>query len=213
MDRVRDKFLQGALENMTEAVPKRASVLIIDDDEQVRRLLENLLTTNADCNVLSSPKDTKRGGRATQFDIVVSDAGIGDATGRDVVPYLLSKTPKVLVVMISGQSTIDAAIRAMPGVSRGGICLTAPTSRLTIREAIGHADAEECPIDKLTARQTQVLRLIAEGKTTKQVALELNISVKTVETHRSHLMDRLEIHDIAGLVRFAIRVGLVRLED
>ena len=194
MDRVRDKFLQGALENMTEAVPKRASVLIIDDDEQVRWLLENLLAPNPDCTVLSSPKE-------------------GAATGRDLVPYLLNKTPKTIVVMISGEPTIGAAIRAMPGVSRGGIRLTPQTSTATITGPFGRADAEESPVDKLTARQTQVLRLIAEGKTTKQVALELNISVKTVETHRSHLMDRLDIHDIAGLVRFAIRVGLVRLED
>jgi len=213
MDRVRDKFLQGALENMTEAVPKRASVLIIDDAEQVRWLLENLLATNPDCTVLSSPKDTKRGLRAPQFDMVVRNTGMSAATGRDLVPYLLKKTPETVVVMISGQPTIDATIRAMPGVSRGGISLTPPPSRLTIREPCGRAHAEECPLDKLTARQTQVLRLIADGKTTKQVALELNISVKTVETHRSHLMDRLDIHDIAGLVRFAIRTGLASLDD
>ena len=102
MDRVRDKFLQGVLENMTEAVPRRASILILDANDQVR-------------------------------------------------------------------------------------------------------------IERLTARQTQVLRFIADGKSNKQIALELNISVKTVESHRTQLMDRLEIHDIAGLVRFAIRVGLVEL--
>lgn len=193
--------MQGALENMTEAIPKWASVLIIDDDEQVRWLLENLLATNPDCTVLSSPKDTKRGLRGTQFDRVVSDTSMSDAT------------PKTVVVMISARPTIDAAIRAMPGFPRGEICRTPPAPRLTIREPYGRADAEDCRLDKLTVRQTQVLRLIAEGKTTKQVALELSISVKTVEIHRSHLMDRLDIHDIAGLVRFAIRVGLVRLED
>ena len=68
-------------------------------------------------------------------------------------------------------------------------------------------------LERLTARQTQVLRLIANGRMNKQIALELNISVKTVECHRTQLMDRLKIRDIAGLVRFAIRVGLVRLED
>jgi DNA-binding NarL/FixJ family response regulator len=73
--------------------------------------------------------------------------------------------------------------------------------------------AKAGPLKKLTGRQAQVLQLIVEGKNTKQVALELNISVKTVETHRSQLMERLEIHHIAGLVRFAIRVGIVRLED
>jgi len=64
----------------------------------------------------------------------------------------------------------------------------------------------------MSRRQRQVLQMIAESKTTKQIALELNISVKTVECHRAQLMDRSEIHDIPGLVRFAIKAGLVRLE-
>ena len=198
---------------MTEAVPKRASVLIIDDDEQVHLLLDHLFAADHNCTVCSSTKETKRTLEGIQFDMVLSDPEKRAATGRDLVPYLLNKTSETVVVMISARPTIDAAIRAMPGVSRGDICRTPPTSRLTIRGACGRADAEECPLDKLTERQTQVLRLMAEGKTTKQVALELNISVKTVESHRSQLMDRLEIHDIAGLVRFAIRTGLVSLED
>ena len=65
----------------------------------------------------------------------------------------------------------------------------------------------------LTPRQREILRLIAEGKTTKSIARSLNISVKTVETHRTQLMDRLDIHDVAGLVRHAIRVGLVTPES
>jgi len=69
------------------------------------------------------------------------------------------------------------------------------------------------PLKRLSCRQTEVLRLIARSKTTKQIALDLNISVKTVESHRTQLMDRLEIHDIPGLVRFAIKVGLVELRD
>jgi DNA-binding NarL/FixJ family response regulator len=64
-------------------------------------------------------------------------------------------------------------------------------------------------IEKLTPRQREILQLIAEGNTTKEIAKRLEISVKTVETHRMQLMERLDIHDIAGLVRFAIRVGLV----
>jgi DNA-binding NarL/FixJ family response regulator len=63
--------------------------------------------------------------------------------------------------------------------------------------------------DKLTLRQREVLQLIAEGNTTKEIAKKLSISVKTVETHRMQLMERLDIHDIAGLVRFALRSGLI----
>lgn len=64
--------------------------------------------------------------------------------------------------------------------------------------------------DRLTRRQREILRLIAEGLTTKAIAQKLGISPKTVETHRAELMDRLGIHDVAGLVRYAIRISLVR---
>jgi DNA-binding NarL/FixJ family response regulator len=67
-------------------------------------------------------------------------------------------------------------------------------------------------INRLTPRQLEILKLIAEGHATKQIALELNISVKTVETHRSHLMERLGVHDVAGLVRIAIKAGVSKLD-
>src|SRR5687767_9661931 len=66
-------------------------------------------------------------------------------------------------------------------------------------------------LESLTPRQREILQLIAEGQSTKQIAIGLNISIKTVETHRAQLMDRLQIHNIAGLVRYAIRNGLIRL--
>ena len=67
-------------------------------------------------------------------------------------------------------------------------------------------------MDLLTARQREILQLIAEGKSTKEIAFQLNVSVKTVETHRSALMDRLGIHDIAGLVLYAVRQGLISVD-
>jgi DNA-binding NarL/FixJ family response regulator len=68
------------------------------------------------------------------------------------------------------------------------------------------------PFEELTARQREILQLIAEGHSTKEIAAKLELSVKTVDTHRTELMTRLGIHDIAGLVRYAIRVGLVSPE-
>lgn len=68
-------------------------------------------------------------------------------------------------------------------------------------------------LESLTPRQREILQLLAEGQNTKQIALSLNISAKTVETHRAQLMNRLQIHNIAGLVRYAIRSGLIPLED
>lgn len=71
---------------------------------------------------------------------------------------------------------------------------------------------ETSTLDLLTPRQREILQMIAEGNTTKEVAERLNVSVKTVETHRAQLMERLDIHDVAGLVRYAIRVGLISPE-
>jgi DNA-binding NarL/FixJ family response regulator len=142
---------------------------------------------------------------------MISDINISGVSGLDLIRHVLNQTPETVVVLICTRRTIDAAIQAMPEAAQGETSLSPPNSRFTTMKYSGREDGEGFPLQKLTARQTQVLRLIADGKTTKQVALELNISVKTVETHRTQLMDRLEIHDIAGLVRFAIKVGLVRL--
>jgi DNA-binding NarL/FixJ family response regulator len=144
---------------------------------------------------------------------MISDINMSGVSGLDLIRHVLNQTPETVVVLICTRRTIDAAIQAMPEAAQGETCLSPPIPNFTTRECCSRIDAAGFPLEKLTARQTQVLRLIAEGKTTKEVALELNISVKTVETHRTQLMDRLEIHDIAGLVRFAIKVGLVRLED
>jgi DNA-binding NarL/FixJ family response regulator len=65
---------------------------------------------------------------------------------------------------------------------------------------------------QLTSRQREILQLIAEGNSTKEIATKLNVSIKTVETHRMQLMDRLEIHDVAGLVRYAIRMGIITVK-
>jgi len=69
--------------------------------------------------------------------------------------------------------------------------------------------AEDGSIERLTARQLQIVQLIAEGRTNREIASELAISVKTVETHRAQLMSRLDVHDVPGIVRYAVRIGLV----
>jgi DNA-binding NarL/FixJ family response regulator len=84
-----------------------------------------------------------------------------------------------------------------------------PASRSGRGSAQGAGEADSSPFERLTPRQREILQLIAEGHTTREIARILNVSAKTVETHRARLMEELDIHDVAGLVRFAIRVGLV----
>ena len=70
----------------------------------------------------------------------------------------------------------------------------------------------ESQLDKLTVREHEVLQLLAEGKSTKQIALELHVSAKTIETNRRHIMDKLDIHNVAELTKYAVREGLTSLE-
>jgi len=101
---------------------------------------------------------------------------------------------------------------ALSSVVRGEIYLSPPLSQPAITEYVQRTGKDRAREEKLTARQREILSLIAEGKSTKQVALQLNISVKTVESHRTQIMQRLNIHDVAGLVRYAIKTGLVKIE-
>ena len=100
----------------------------------------------------------------------------------------------------------------MTTTARGETYLSPPISRQVIQDYARRADGEGVWHDRLTPRQREVLQLIAEGYTTRAIADTLKISVKTVETHRAQLMDRLGIRDVAGLVRYAIQVGLLQLE-
>jgi DNA-binding NarL/FixJ family response regulator len=82
-----------------------------------------------------------------------------------------------------------------------------------IRDYVRRVGGEETLLERLTPRQREILQLIAEGATTKAIAETLRISVKTVETHRAQLMERLAIHDVAGLVRYAVKIGLVQTNE
>jgi DNA-binding NarL/FixJ family response regulator len=109
----------------------------------------------------------------------------------------------------SGTEELELAIRA---IARGETYLSPAVSKYVVTDYVRRLGEESSPLDQITPRQREILQLIAEGKSTKEIAEILYISTKTVETHRTQLMDRLDIHDIAGLVRYAIRVGLVLLD-
>ena len=106
----------------------------------------------------------------------------------------------------SDASEIEKAVRV---VAAGGSYLTPSISRHVVGNYLNRLGPEAEPPEILTSRQREILQAIAEGKSTKETALAFGISVKTVETHRTQLMDRLKIHNIPGLVRYAIRAGMI----
>ena len=115
----------------------------------------------------------------------------------------------------AGYLVKDAAAVELPlairAVRRGEIYISSAVSRVVVSGYLAGATAEAVatPLDALSARQREILQLIAEGRTTKEIAFSLELSVKTVETHRRQLMERLQIFDVPGLVRFALRHGIV----
>ena len=177
-----------------------------------------------------------------QPDIVLMDIAMAGMNGLEATNRVVKDYPGVRVIILSmhiseeyvlqalrsgasgyllkdaGTAELELAIRS---VASGETYLSPPVSKHVIfdyvrrvgGEARNREIEEESPLERLTLRQREILQLIAEGHTTQEIAQKLDISVKTVETHRMQLMDRLDIHDVAGLVRFSIRVGLVTLDE
>jgi RNA polymerase sigma factor (sigma-70 family) len=164
--------------------------------------------------------------------IVLLDITMPDMNGLEVLQKITSRFTGVRVIILTMHEAREYAVQALHFGAAGFIPKSAAATEL--REAIdtvmrgktfvsretSQADSaavdkvtqQQALIEKLTPRQREILVLIAEGKSTKQIARALNISVKTVESHRAQLTERLDIHDVAGLVRLAIRTGLVRME-
>ncbi len=128
-------------------------------------------------------------------------------TVHDEDPYLLDALRAGAKGYVVKTHAAENLVQAIREASRGGVYLSPEVSRAVVQ---AYQNKTELSSEPLSPRERQVLQLIAEGKTTKEVAGVLNISVKTAETHRTRIMEKLDIHETAGLVRYAIRRGLVQ---
>lgn len=128
-------------------------------------------------------------------------------TAHDEEPYLLEALRAGVRGYIIKTHAAEDLIQAIREASRGGLFLSPEVSRAVIQ---AYQNGAALPADPLSPRERQVLQLIAEGNTTRQLAALLGISLKTAETHRTRLMEKLDVHETAGLVRYAIRRGLVQ---
>ena len=212
-------------------------VLIADDHALVRAGIRALLERIPNTEVVAEASDGREAMELIakrQPDIVLMDIAMPGLNGLEATRQIVKTWPLVRVIVLSMHSSEEyvwQALRAgargylLKGASlaelelalsfvvRGEIYLSPPLSQQVIREYVQRTGKQRAREETLTARQREILSLIAEGKSTKQVALQLNISVKTVESHRAQIMERLNIHDVAGLVRYAIRTGLVKIEQ
>lgn len=218
---------------------KPLRIILADDHALVRAGLRALLERLADVEVVAEADDGRVAvalARQHRPDVVCMDIGMPGLNGVDATEQLGQQCPDVRVLMLSmhkneeyvshalqagaaGYLLKDAAPAeldvALQAVARGDVYLSPAVSHHVVS---GYVQRVRAPaggplVSRLTQRQREVLQLIAEGRTTKQIAATLHLSPKTVETHRRQVMERLAVHDIAGLVRYAVRVGLVSADS
>lgn len=213
-------------------------ILLADDHHLVRAGIRSLLEGLSGIEVVAEAGDGRDAielVRSRRPNLVLMDITMGGMNGLEATARLLKEYPQLRIIILSmhaneeyvrqalhagaaGYLLKDAATAelevAVRAVARGETYLSPAISRHVIEEYLGgRGEAGAGPLALLTARQREVLQLIAEGKTTKQIAGLLDVSVKTAETHRAQVMERLGIRDVPGLVRFAIRHGLVQIDS
>lgn len=208
-------------------------VLLADDHRLVRAGLRALLESLGGVQVVA---EAGNGYEALQLaeqhqpDIVVMDIGMEGLNGLEAAARIAKfhSAPRIIILsMHANEEYVRRSLQAgaagyllkgaepaelefaLQAVMRGETYLTPAVSKQVVQDYLQGGGVKSDPLRDLTPRQREVLQLIAEGNSTKEIASKLNLSVKTVETHRGELMHRLDIHDVAGLVRYAIRTGLV----
>jgi DNA-binding NarL/FixJ family response regulator len=167
---------------------------------------------------------------STSPDLALLDMAMPELNGLAVTEAISSRFSEVKVIILSMHQSAEFVLHALragadgyivkdgasselaaaiEAVARGESYLSPAVSRLVIANSLGRPEQ----VPELTARQRQVLRLLVQGQSMKEIAYTLGVSIKTVEAHRAQLMDRLKIHDVPGLVRYAMRTGLIPPEE
>jgi DNA-binding NarL/FixJ family response regulator len=212
----------------------RIRVVLADDHTLVRAGIRALLDRMPDVEVVGEAGEGWEAVAqvaATRPDVLLADVAMPGMGGLEAAERLRREFPDVRVVMLSMHANEEYVLQALRAGASGYLLKDAASVELdlALRAAVSGQTYLSPAISRqmidsymtrvaggatpepLTPRQREILRLIAEGKSTKEIAFALTISVKTVETHRSQLMDRLDIHDVAGLVKYAIRAGIVSI--
>jgi two-component system, NarL family, response regulator NreC len=206
------------------------SVLLADDHPVFRQGLRALLERER-FDVVGEASDGLEAivaAERLQPQIVVIDLAMPALNGIDAVREIVKRAPRAKAILltmyteehhvlealragvkgcVSKSQAAEHLLQAIKDVSAGGVYLSPHVSGAVVQAYLAKT---ELPYEPLTPRERQVLQLIAEGKTTKETAAVLEVSVKTAETHRTNLMEKLDIHSTAGLVRYAIRRGLLQ---
>jgi DNA-binding NarL/FixJ family response regulator len=213
-------------------------ILLADDHKITRQGLRSLLEKQKDMEVIA---EADNGRAAVQLaaektpDIIIMDVTMPDLNGAEATKQILAKSPDIKIISLSMHSdalfvmemlksgatgyllkdcAFEELTRAIRTVMDNKTYLSPAISGVVIEDYLHRLNTTEFTgTDTLTDREKEVVQLMAEGNSTKQIALKLHISVKTVETHRRQIMGKLDIHNIAELTKYAIRKGITSLED
>jgi len=214
---------------------EKIRVFLVDDHTVVRQGLRRILESDDEIEIVGEAGDGRTAIDLVQKlrpHVVVMDVAMPELNGIEATRQILKRVEgaKVLVLSMHGddvyvRQALKAGargyllkdsedldlIKAVKAIRDGGSFFSPPVSKVVLSGYLGdRADGEaEDGVARLTDREREVLQLIAEGKTNKEVAHALSVSVNTVETHRKHIMEKLDLHNTAELVRFAIRTKIV----
>src|SRR5882762_6396942 len=214
---------------------KKIAVLLVDDHTVVRQGLRALLAAEGDIEVVGEAENGRQAvmlARKTPPDVVVMDVAMPLLNGLEATRQILKSLPATKVLVLTSYGDEDCVAQMMQAGASGYLIKQTAANDLlkAIREvqkgnaffspAIAKRLRDQCreafttgqsprKAGELTSREAEVLQLIAEGFSNKQTAAELSISIKTVEKHRQQVMNKLNIHDVAGLTRYAIAKGMI----
>jgi DNA-binding NarL/FixJ family response regulator len=211
-------------------------VLIADDHEIVRRGIRDLIERHPGWQVCGEAKDGRDAvsrAFALKPDLVLLDIGMPNLNGLDAARQIATTCPltRVLILTVHDSEQVvrevlavgargfllksDAGrdlVSAVEALQRHGTFFTSKVASLVLEGYLNpHRASETSRRNRLTPREREVVQLLAEGKTSKEIAVALNLSVKTTETHRTNIMRKLDVHSIAGLTIYAVRNGIVQI--
>lgn len=214
-------------------------VLLADDHRIIREGLRSLLQKQSDMEVVDEAQDGITAVRLTEKlrpDIVIMDIGMPDLNGIEAARQIITRVKGVKVIALSMHSdkrfvlemlkagasgyllkdcAFEELVDAIRAVCTGQIYLSHRVTGVVVDEFLHHnrPGSDTSAYALLSAREREVLQLLAEGNTTKSIAASLNVSAKTIETHRQQIMEKLNLHSVAELTKYAIKEGLTSLDQ
>jgi len=211
--------------------------LIVDDHNLVRaglrRMLEGMSPHTEVVGESANGREALRMITDLDVELMITDLSMPDIDGINLIKKAIRKVPRIKCLVLSMHTSQEYVVSALRAGASGYVHKNASADELllaiqalekgatylhpavagSVVDLLRETEDNANPLDLLTERQREILKLIAEGHSTREIGSRLNVSVKTVETHRTQLMDRLDIRNVPGLVKFAVRKGLVDLES